>query len=76
MSILIRLLREAKGVYSTYFEGNDQLLSKEIKEILEDSDQREAYFKAIDQLKDSKKKEENVEINLKGGRKIKISLTH
>lgn len=76
MSILIRLLNEAKGVFSTYFEGNDQLLSKEIKEILEDSEQRQAYFKAIDQLKDSKEKKENVEINLKGGRKIKISLTH
>lgn len=76
MSILARLLNEAKSVFSTYFEGNDQLLSKEIKEILDDSEQREAYFKAIDQLKASKNKEDNVEIRLKGGRKIKISLTH
>lgn len=75
MSILIRIFKEAKGVLTTYFEGNDQLLSTEIKEILEDSKQRKAYFKAIDELKSENSKKE-VELKLKSGEKIKISLTH
>lgn len=74
MSIFKRILKEVKYVYSTYLEVNDQLLSSELKEILDDKESRTAYFKAIDSLKNNK--EEDVEIELKKDRKITISLTH
>ncbi len=75
MSVLARIFKEAKGVYSAYFEANDQLLSEEIKELLDDSEKRKAYFKAIDKLKRSGKKDDGVEIDLSNGKKIKISLS-
>lgn len=77
MSITGRIFQEAKRVYSTYFEVNDQLLSAEIKEILEDPVKRENYFNALDELKQgATKNEKGVEIELSEDRKITITLNH
>ncbi|MDI1322272.1 MAG: hypothetical protein PSV36_05950 [Algoriphagus sp.] len=76
MSLLFRILKNAKEVVNTYFLTNDQLLSSDIQEILENPADRKIYFQAIDDLKDPKKQVKEVDLELSNHKKITISLNH
>lgn len=76
MSFLFRILKNAKEVVNTYLLTNDQLLSSDIQEILENPEDRKIYFQAIDDLKDPKKQVKEVDLELSNHKKITISLNH
>lgn len=76
MSLLFRILKNAKEVVNTYLLTNDQLLSSDIQEILENPEDRKIYFQAIDDLKDPKKQIKEVDLELSNHKKITISLNH
>lgn len=76
MSLLFRILKNAKEVANTYLLSNDQLLSSDIQEILENPEDRKIYFKAIDDLKDPNKQVKEVDLELSNHKKITISLNH
>ncbi|MFL0684984.1 MAG: hypothetical protein ACJLTB_17515 [Algoriphagus aquaeductus] len=76
MSLITRILKEAKNVIATYFFSQEQLLSSDIQEILENPEDRKKYFEAIDQLKDSTKDVKEVNLELSNHKKITLSLNH
>ena len=76
MSVFNRIFKEAKEVFSTYFVSDDQLLSSDIKQILDNPEDRKKYFEAIDQLKDQEKPVKEVELELSNEKRITLSLNH
>jgi hypothetical protein len=76
MSLITRILKEAKNVIATYFFSQEQLLSSDIQEILENPEDRKKYFDAIDQLKNSEKDIKEVDLELSNHKKITLSLNH
>jgi hypothetical protein len=76
MSLITRILKEAKNVIATYFFSQEQLLSTDIQKILENPEDRKKYFEAIDQLKDSAKNIKEVDLELSNHKKITLSLNH
>lgn len=76
MSLITRILKEAKSVIATYFFSQEQLLSSDIQEILENPEDRKKYFEAIDKLKDSAKDVKEVDLELSNHKKITLSLNH
>jgi len=76
MSAFKKILNEAYEVFSNYFVTAEPLLSEEIKEILENPEDRKEYFKAIDQLKDPGNKGKEVKIRLSNKKDITLILNH
>lgn len=76
MSTFNKIIKEAYAVFSNYFTTAEPLLSNEIKEILENPEDRQEYFKAIDQLKDPENKGKEVKIKLSNKKDITLILNH
>lgn len=76
MSTFNKIIREVYAVFSNYFTTAEPLLSNEIKEILENPEDRQEYFKAIDQLKDPGNKGKEVKIKLSNKKDITLILNH
>jgi len=76
MTAMRKIIKEMEKVIAQYFSSNDQLLSSEIKEILDNPIDRQKYFKAIDELKKSDKPDTEVTLTLSNNKNITLILNH
>ena len=62
-------------VFDTFFNSNDSLISKEGQQILSNSIDKKAYFKALEELKEKKNESKDMltkEITLSNGEEITV----
>jgi hypothetical protein len=76
MTAMRKIIKEVEKVIVQYFSSNDQLLSSEIKEILDNPIDRQEYFKAIDELKKSETPDKEVTLTLSNKKNITLILNH
>lgn len=76
MTAMHKIIKEMGKVITHYFTTEDQLISSEIKEILDNPTDRQEYFKAIDELKKSDNPEKEVTLKLSNNKDITLILNH
>lgn len=76
MTAMLKIIKEVGKVLTHYFTTDDQLISSEIQEILDNPTDRHEYFKAIDELKKSDNPEKEVTLKLSNNKDITLILNH